>query len=313
MEEREQERADRIAFYTALHEAQQDAPNIEPTRQHFDGYPYASASDVMDVLGPILLKHGLVFELASTELVDEIEQQTARGGAQWRTDVSATFRLTHAPSGHSELYRVNGRRTNDKDKGVQHAITSAQKMLILKLLNSAEEKSEEGAGKGGAQATRASSAQRRPEQRAPGAPTPPQNGTPPNPESSPEERMEFAKDQVRAFMNRNHLKGYHLEALILVDKKIRAETVETMDVEDWEVVQMTANSYPSRFEDSMRILADEFPTAEERVSMLDDLVVKVKPTGPEKMLIEGAKVIAWNDAIEYWITELGKRDQGGSA
>lgn len=53
----------------------------------------------------------------------------------WMTDVVCTYQLTHAPSGEYRLFRVAGRRSNDKDKSIKQAISSAFTTFLPELLN----------------------------------------------------------------------------------------------------------------------------------------------------------------------------------
>lgn len=316
-----QDREDRKAFYTALAAAQEAAPNIEPTRVHYDGYPYASASDVRDLYGPILREHGLVYELAGTSdrVVDELEQETRNKGLQYRTDVLTIWRVVHAPTGFQQVYRVLGRRTNEKDKGVQHAITSAEKVFVLRLMNASEEKDEEGPNNRVEKAERSrrpgSGQKKKAERRAPNAPAPPppkQNGNPipPQPQATPETRVEFAKGEVRAFLRSNHFQAYHFEAVVQTDKMLSARKQELWGVTEWEGLLEITKKRPRLFDEAPRSLAVEFPTSPERVELLDKLTAATRPPGPEKMLIESAKQAGWCDAVEWWIEKLLERNEG---
>lgn len=302
----------------ALWSAQQEAPNVEPTRKHYDGYMYASNADVKDVLVPILHRHGLIFELAHVDtIMDEKELATSSGGVQWMTDALCTFRLSHVDSGQQQEYRILGRRTNDKDKGLQHAISSAEKTLLLRLLQVAEEKDEEGDAHRVAQSTgtrsrrQRGSQARRKDARAQGAPAPPprqENGqpVPPREESSPDQIIEWAKARVRHHMTEGRFKSYHLEAVAQVDNKLR-ERIDVWNEDEWKHMEEVARRWPQRFDDAVKVMAEKEPTTAERLEVLSKLLDET-PAGKldarDGILIRTAADAGWHDAVEYWIQKL---------
>jgi hypothetical protein len=121
------------------------------------------------------------------------------------------------------------------------------------------------------------------------------------------------KDHIRAFMEKHQLKVYHLDAIVQTTAGLRERFQDAQDLGqrgqhiDWHVVANLAEGNGTRWEDATRTLAREFPTGPERLMQLDELMNRVKLEAIERVQIESAKAIGWNDAIEYWIETLGKR------
>lgn len=313
---------------TALLHAQVDAPNVAALRQHYDGYPYASYSDCKDTLLPILRRHGLVFTFAGTaeEVSQEVELGTSRGGVQWMTDVAAHWVLLHVHSGEQMKVTTLGRRTNDKDKGIQHAISSSGKKALLELLGVDTVKDEEGPdeapqvtsearGYRGRRERGSKSARRKPRRTAapPGAPPPKDTGKPPKEaEATPEERISFCQARVREYMNRHRFKSYHLEALAEVDKKLR-EKIEVWNAEEWEHCHEIAKSRPQRFDQAVAVMGEKEPTDQERLDHLSRLLDGpggAKLDQPDGIVLRSAADAKWHDAVEWWISKL-ERLAGG--
>lgn len=121
-------------FARALLEAQKKATSVPATEKHYDNYRFAGIRTIKEHLRPVLNEQGLTLELVNTEFRDQLELETSGGGLQWMTDIYCTYRVTHAETGQYREFRVLGRRTNDKDKGVRHAISSATAAFWLELL-----------------------------------------------------------------------------------------------------------------------------------------------------------------------------------
>ena len=156
------------------------------------------------------------------------------------------------------------------------------------------------------------------------SPTPPPNeppstDQPPSPPAEPssediEEQLKDAKLQVRAFMKDQGYRVYHLEALISLHKDLNQRFVSVDELgrkgglQDWGVLLALCN--PSRaqtWEEGPKKLAGEFPTGPDRIALLDKLQDSVQLDPKERLEIESQKGIGWNDAIEYWIQDLGQR------
>ena len=257
---------------------------------------------------PLLLDEHLVLELVGTDQLRDLELETARGGLQWMTTIEVIFRLTHAPTGHSEVYRVPGRRTNDKDKGVQHAISSAGKTLLIRLLATWE--SSEAPATPPQQSTGSRGRQQRQAQpRSEPEPEGGANGVT-QPRMSNAERLQLAKDDLKGLMREQHLKMYHVEAVAQSDRQFPDE-LEEFGVTDWERMREIARGKPDTFERAMVNMAGEFPSAPDRLRLLHDLLQRpgANPTSEETLLTASAHAANWNDAVEYWIDILMKRTQ----
>lgn len=122
-------------FAQALLEAQRAAKRVPADGTHYDNYPYSSIHIITEELRKVLLEHELTVDLVDSKIVDETELETKGGGSMWMTDVRATFQVTHAATGQYRLYRIVGRRSNDKDKSVMQATSSAFTTFLPRLLN----------------------------------------------------------------------------------------------------------------------------------------------------------------------------------
>jgi hypothetical protein len=145
----------------------------------------------------------------------------------------------------------------------------------------------------------------------------------PGPKAAPPERLEGepaeaeiqrCKDRVRSFMNTHRLRVYHLDAMVLTHPTLKlryssgsAELGRIGTVEDWQILDSLAGKNALRWDAAEKALAEEYPADPDRLAELDQLLDRVKVTGEERVVIAGAMTIGWNDAIEYWLTELGKR------
>lgn len=163
------------------------------------------------------------------------------------------------------------------------------------------------------------------EDRADGQPDdePPEEGTGREPppqvdkqEDTEEERaagLRDAKENVRRYMNDNGYKVYHLDAVVQVhpDLKLRFVSGEQLGreggLEDWRIVEGLTKRNRALWDDAPKQLAKEFPTGPERLQELERRLDAVQLKGKELVELESAKQIGWNDAIEWWIEELGKR------
>lgn len=143
-------------------------------------------------------------------------------------------------------------------------------------------------------------------------PQPPAKPKAPSPEEVKAE-IQRCRDSVRAFMNQHRLKVYHLDAVVETHPGLReryasaAKLGEIGTMDDWLIVEELTRRNRGRWDDAMKELARDFPTGPERLMVLDELLDSHKVNGEERILIEAAKSVGWNDAVEYWIGELGKR------
>lgn len=140
--------------------------------------------------------------------------------------------------------------------------------------------------------------------------------TPKGPTAEEAEQLrQQAKNVVRAFMRKNHLQAYHLDAVIQRHPTLKhrapnggRQLGEIGTHEDWQlVVDLTVNAKRTRWDEAPKELAKEFPTTDERVQELRDLMTHKRPTGEEAVIIESAIASGWNDAVEHWMEELRSR------
>lgn len=315
----------RLAFYEALWGAQMDAPRVIKADETFQGpgaWKYAGELTYMRILVPILLDWGLIYEIADVGLPDDLELPTQAGNVQWMTTVEVAFRLTHAPTGYSQVYRIRGRRTNDADKGVSQAISSAAKTFLRRILNvndmeeappnPVQESQRSRQPKHGGQAPR------RP-QRQPQGPPPENDQDPPPPEAEGQsltkaDRLKLAKEEVKVLLRKNHQRIYHLEALSEVVEELPEEVAE-WGLPDFELVQKILTMDPDQPERAMKELSHSNATTPDRKDNLHNLQRKLIEQGKamsseEQVLTAAAMHSNWSEAVEYWIDQLSNRLSG---
>lgn len=323
IEEFEEPLAGERAFYNALWGAQMDAPRIIKAEETFQGpgkWKYASAQTYMRLLVPVLLDWGLVFTLDAVGPAEDLELTTERGGIQWMTSLECIFRLTHADTGHSEVYRIRGRRTNDTDKGISHAISSATKTWFQRVLQVADDEAAPPNPVQESQASRPTkhggAGPRKPQRES--SPPPPENEKkPPSPPPSSlgvAQRLEMAKDTVKALLRKNHLRVYHLEALAEMVPDLSDELTE-WGLDDYELVQKILETDPDQCDRAMHELAKEYPSEDSRKHKLHTLQRTLieqgdAMTSEEQVLTATAHHSNWNDAVEFWIDKLSTRLAG---
>lgn len=127
------DRDPRQLFAMAIHALQSKRVTSGPTATHYDGYRYVSGKDVRLAVMEAAAAVGLAVELVEARVQEERELETRKGNLQWMTDVTCTFEVTEVRGGHSKRYEIVGRRTNDSDKGVMHAIAQAEKIFLSRL------------------------------------------------------------------------------------------------------------------------------------------------------------------------------------
>lgn len=316
----------RLAFYEALWGAQMDAPRVikaDETFQGPGGWKYAGELTYMRILVPVLLDWGLVYEIADVGPPDDLELPTIKGGVQWMTTVEVAFRLTHVHSGFSQVYRIRGRRTNDADKGVSQAISSAAKTFLRRILNvndmegappnPVQESQSSRQTKHGGQAPRKT-------YRQPQGPPPENDQDPPPPKAEGTnltvgERLKMAQEEVKALLRKNHQRIYHLEALAEMIPDL-PDLVEEWGFPDFELVQKILTMDSNQAERAMLDMAKKEPSDSSRKNHLHDLQRKLikqdgKAMSSEEQVLTAAAIYSnWADPVEYWIDQLSKRLSG---
>lgn len=127
--------------------------------------------------------------------------------------------------------------------------------------------------------------------------------------------IQQCKNDVRAFMHRFFYQGHHLDAIVATHAKLKVrfssghDLGQTGQLEDWILVQDLTVRNQQRWDQAPKELAKEFPTSEERVTMLRGLMKTTRPNNQESVLIESAISTGWSDGVEYWIEQLMARTQ----
>lgn len=98
-------------------------------------YTYASDADLIAKLHPAMLKHGLTMKPARVRLVYQEQYTTKAGAAQNRVGIIVRYRLSHAPSGTSEMIEAMGEGCDSGDKSASKAMTSAHKYALRQAFN----------------------------------------------------------------------------------------------------------------------------------------------------------------------------------
>lgn len=96
--------------------------------KHF-GYNYASDEDILAALRPAMIANGLAMFPTDCERQTVPHSPTAKGAAQWRTDIIMTYRLLHV-SGETMTVKVPGCGIDPEDKGAYKALTGAMKYAL---------------------------------------------------------------------------------------------------------------------------------------------------------------------------------------
>lgn len=146
-------------------------------------------------------------------------------------------------------------------------------------------------------------------------PEPPPKATPPKKLEGEEKaaRISALREQLRAWMEKERWKVYHLEAVLQTHPKlkVRCDTADKLgrlgDLEDWEVLLSTTERRAAPWTDSWKALAKEYPASPDDLQRLDELMDQVQLESSERIHIEEAKTVGWNDAVLFWIEKLGAR------
>jgi hypothetical protein len=104
----------------------------ETGKNKFHNYSYATDEDVALAVRPAMVKYGLALLPVDVEVSTVQHSPTAKGAAQWRTDLIYVFELLHT-SGESKIVKAPGAGIDGEDKGVYKGITGARKYLLRTL------------------------------------------------------------------------------------------------------------------------------------------------------------------------------------
>ena len=147
----------------------------------------------------------------------------------------------------------------------------------------------------------------------PGAPPPQRPGEPPPkaaPEPSEAEQLESVKKELADLCREKRIKTYHLDAVVQLDREL-PDRWDLFQARDFRVLRDIARDRPQYFDEAMRQLSAEYSTSPERIEMLEALEDELRVGGADRVIIQSAKAIGWNDAVEYWIDELNRRKRDG--
>ena len=109
---------------------------IYKSKKHQQGYKFAQLEDWVDVVKPVLERHGLAVLVSFTDCQDVGEYKTST--SVWtRTRVKARATVIHAESDETLVIEGYGEGADPSDKGVYKAQTGARKYLLAAITGSA--------------------------------------------------------------------------------------------------------------------------------------------------------------------------------
>jgi len=136
------------SLYERLNRVKADIERVPKTgyNDHFK-FPFATESDIMDLVRPLMAKHGLccLYHGPDRKRVEIIEGRTNSGAPSWFYRIWVKYELvnTDDPT-QRELIWAPGEALDTQDKGMNKALTAAAKYLMLRLFDiSTGDKTEE--------------------------------------------------------------------------------------------------------------------------------------------------------------------------
>lgn len=121
-----------VTILKALHAVMQEVAYVQKTGENdFHGYTYATEADVLELLRPAMIKHGLIL-IPSVNQVSSIDQHG-------NTSVVVHYTMAHVSGAVWPQPIIAAGCGNDKnkngtgDKGLYKALTGANKYLLFKL------------------------------------------------------------------------------------------------------------------------------------------------------------------------------------
>lgn len=123
--------SDRTVF-KALNEVQKELASIgigKNQKNDFDGYQYRGIDDVLNTLGPILAKHGVLI-IPSVESSETRQVPTKNGGTQNHTKMTVNYTLYDVHGDHV-THSAQGEAFDRGDKSVNKAMTAAYKYFMF--------------------------------------------------------------------------------------------------------------------------------------------------------------------------------------
>ena len=116
-------------LYKAISLIMEDAPSIQKLGQ-MQGYSYDRFEDLLAVIKPLLLEHGLIV-VPCKKLLLSSEQYTGISGYESRlVRVHTTFRLIHIATGMSLETEQISEAADEGDKAIAKARTAALKAML---------------------------------------------------------------------------------------------------------------------------------------------------------------------------------------
>ena len=99
-------------------------------RNSQQGYNFRGIDDVYNALAPLLAKHGLCI-LPRCQSREQVERQSAKGGALFYTTVDVEFDFIAAEDGSTHTVRVPGEAMDSADKSTNKAMSAAYKYAAM--------------------------------------------------------------------------------------------------------------------------------------------------------------------------------------
>ncbi len=117
------------AICAVMHDIGQTGISKDRKNQQ-QGYSFRGIDDVYNELNGLLSKHSLVM-LPSVVSRDQVERQSAKGGALFYTSVTIDFKLVSALDGSSDVIRTVGEAMDSADKSSNKAQSAAYKYAAM--------------------------------------------------------------------------------------------------------------------------------------------------------------------------------------
>ena len=234
------------------------------------------------------------------------------------TSLECVFRIVHAGTGYTQTYRIRGRRTNDSDKGVSQAISSASKSFFQYVCQVREDEdpdalwAEDPAT--GQTTTRAGRGPKRSQVPTPAEAPPEKLHIKEEMTLTPAKRLELAKEDIKASLKREHLRIYHLEAFAQITPALN-DDIKEWHLPDYELVQKVMKENPTAFVNALKEASKKYPSSADRIEKLRGLQSRLdgdeqRIASDERILIASACLSNNSDAVEYWTDRLSSALRG---
>lgn len=131
----EKEKGNQNNVYAAICAVQDELAKIGIAKNNKNaqqGYRFRGIDDIYNTLAPLLAKHKICI-VPQVVRREQVERQTARGGALFYTNVEVDYSIFSAVDGSSVKATIYGEAMDSADKSTNKAMSAAYKYLCLQL------------------------------------------------------------------------------------------------------------------------------------------------------------------------------------